>query len=322
MARFDVITIGSALMDIYLKSEEFRKLPTEEFESGVGLCSEFGGKMEINELEVTTGGAGTNNAVSFARKDFRTAIVCEMGTDLIGQMIKAELAREGVDLSLVVEEGREETGMASIMVAGDGGKAAAIYRGASKMLTISDMRWDQMDTEWFYISSLGGQVELLEALVNHASEHGIRVALNPGGDEIEKLGKDREQLGRILSKVEVLLINKEELEELIGHQLDSETEKHINDSELLRLVKLVVITNGKDGGWVRHESRCWKYEPMVVETVEETGAGDAFGSGLVAALMKGKSVEEVVEWGKKQAASVVQYMGPKKGLMRLEEISG
>jgi sugar/nucleoside kinase (ribokinase family) len=59
-----------------------------------------------------------------------------------------------------------------------------------------------------------------------------------------------------------------------------------------------------------------------VEAVEETGAGDAFGSGLVAALIQGKEIEEAIEWGKRQAAKVVQYMGAKRGLMTLEEISG
>ncbi len=37
-------------------------------------------------------------------------------------------------------------------------------------------------------------------------------------------------------------------------------------------------------------------------------------------LFMGKTTEEAIEWGKRQAASVVSFMGPKKGLMTREEI--
>ena len=37
--------------------------------------------------------------------------------------------------------------------------------------------------------------------------------------------------------------------------------------------------------------------------------------------MKGKDIKEAIEWGKKQASEVVKYMGAKRGLMTLEEIS-
>jgi sugar/nucleoside kinase (ribokinase family) len=60
---------------------------------------------------------------------------------------------------------------------------------------------------------------------------------------------------------------------------------------------------------------------LQVVAVEETGAGDGFGSGVVAALMAGKDMHEAVEWGKRQAASVVSYMGAKKGLLTLDAIA-
>lgn len=318
MSKYDVITFGSALLDIYIRSNSFKKVDCTGFESGIGLCQEYGGKMEMEELEVTTGGAGTNNAVSFARKGFRTAIVCEMGKDVIGQMIKLELAREGVDISLVVEEGREETGLASIMVAGDGGKSAAIYRGASRMLTLEDMKWDQLDASWFYISSLGGHVELVEALVNHATERGMRVAFNPGGGEIERMKADKQLSERVLNKLELLILNREEAEELTG--IDFKNEEVWQGGNCIVGPRITVVTAGQVGGKVCEKDKVWLYEKLESKTVEETGAGDAFGSGLVAALMSGKSMEEAIGWGKKQAASVVSFMGPKKGLMTIEQI--
>ncbi len=54
--------------------------------------------------------------------------------------------------------------------------------------------------------------------------------------------------------------------------------------------------------------------------MEQTGAGDAFGTGVVTALLLNKSMDEAIKWGNKQAASVVSYMGPKKGLLTLEQL--
>jgi len=314
--KFDVITIGSAVLDIYLKSSEFKKVPSGEFEGGVALCEAYGGKVEVGEVEVTTGGGGTNNAVSYARKGFKVAAIVEMGKDLIAATIKEELKREGVDLSFVVQEADEETGLSSIMVSDDGGRAIAVYRGASKMLTETDIPWDRLETEWLHISSLGGRVELLDELLKYSEENGIKVAVNPGKSEMEQL-KGKRGLD-VFAGVEVLLLNREEAQILSG--IEFKRQEVWKGDHCLAGPKVCVMTDGVDGGKVCAEGQCYFYEAEKVDVVEETGAGDAFGSGFVAGLIKGKDVETAIEWGKKQAANVVKFMGPKKGLLTLSDL--
>ena len=315
---FDVVCVGSALLDIYLKSDKFVKIPSGEFQDGVALCEEFGGKTEVAEVEVCSGGGGTNVAVSFARKGLKTGLIAETGKDLVAATIKEELSREGVDPSFLVEVEGEETGISSIMVATDGGRSVAVYRGASKMLTKEDIRWDELRPEWLYISSLGGEMALLEGLIGHAKAYGIKVAVNPGKAEIERIGEWGGM--KLFAGVEVLLVNREEATRLTG--VDFEDGEVWKSEHCLMGPRTCVITVGKQGGKVCHEGRCYFYEALQVETVEETGAGDGFGSGLVAALMKGEDIETAIWWGKKQAASVVSYMGAKRGLLSLEELHG
>lgn len=62
------------------------------------------------------------------------------------------------------------------------------------------------------------------------------------------------------------------------------------------------------------------YEAIETTVVDSTGAGDAFGSGVVAALIKKKPIPEAVEWGRKQAAAVVGKVGAKAGLLWLESL--
>src|SRR5690606_36255694 len=73
-----------------------------------------------------------------------------------------------------------------------------------------------------------------------------------------------------------------------------------------------LITDGKSGGKVFTQKNSVFYTALSTPTIEETGAGDAFGSGFIAALMKGHDIQTGLEWAKKQAASVVSYMGAKK----------
>lgn len=313
---FDVVCIGSALLDVYLKSDKFVKVPTGEFGGGVALCEEFGGKTEVQEVEVASGGGGTNNAVSFARKGFNTAIVAEMGTDLIAATILEEMRREGVDTGMMVQEPNEETGISSIMVSGDGGRSVAVYRGASRMLTKEDIEWDELRPEWLYISSLGGEMALMEGLIGHAKTYGIKVAVNPGKTEISQAG-DWGGLN-LFEGVEVIILNRQEASALSG--LDFTNDEVWRGEHCFKGLRATVITNGRNGGRVCYEGKCVWYEADSVETIEETGAGDAFGSGFVAALMKGHGVEEAILWAKRQAASVVQNMGAKRGLLSLESI--
>ena len=84
--------------------------------------------------------------------------------------------------------------------------------------------------------------------------------------------------------------------------------------------KYTIITDGTRTGKICDQEACDFFEVNQVNMVEQTGAGDAFGTGVVTALLLNKSMDEAIKWGKKQAASVVSYMGPKKGLLTLEQL--
>lgn len=59
----------------------------------------------------------------------------------------------------------------------------------------------------------------------------------------------------------------------------------------------------------------------VKKVVDTTGAGDAFASGVVAGVMYGKTYEQAIEWGIKNATAVLHHVGAKKGLLTLGEIN-
>jgi sugar/nucleoside kinase (ribokinase family) len=56
------------------------------------------------------------------------------------------------------------------------------------------------------------------------------------------------------------------------------------------------------------------------EVIEKTGAGDAYTSGFLSAVLSNLSFEEAMIWGSVNAGSVIQKIGAEQGLLTKEEI--
>src|SRR3989344_7429867 len=97
--KYDIVSIGSATRDGVLRSDfEWRK--HADSTTGLEQCFSLGSKIEIKEMVFTTGGGGTNAAVTFARQGFKTANVGVVGRDFNGRAILEELKKEGIETKL------------------------------------------------------------------------------------------------------------------------------------------------------------------------------------------------------------------------------
>ena len=171
-----------------------------------------------------------------------------------------------------------------------------------------------------YLGTVGGEVELMEGLIGHAKTYGLKVMVNPGMGEIEKIRSQMMDDGlQIFRGVEVLMMNREEAAALL--ELPLQEEAVWQGTWQIEGPHWVVVTDGKAGGLVMGEQKRLVYKAERVEAVEETGAGDAFGTGLAYALMQGKDIETAIAWGKKQAGSVIAHMGAKQGLLRATDFA-
>src|SRR5262245_24117018 len=96
---FQVITIGAALVDLFVHSRHFESQPSDH---GPLLCQPYGDKIEVESFRVYSGGGATNTAVGFRRLGFKTAVICELGRDDFAQVVLNELKREQVSTQLVI----------------------------------------------------------------------------------------------------------------------------------------------------------------------------------------------------------------------------
>jgi len=312
--KFDVVCFGSATVDVFLKSKGFKTVHSKRVKTGVAMCQVMGGKVKVDELVITSGGGATNAGVSFERKGIQTASAVCVGADFWGQFIRQELNSEGVSLVHLQEDKIYPTSYSTILVNEQGRRTALVYRGASNQLDLKRVRWEALNTDWFYISSLGGDLALLTKVLRIAQDNGFKVAFNPGSKEI----KNRDKLTPFLKSIEVLILNCTEASQLTGIK---ETRQQDMVEKLQKMgPKIVALTDGDKGSIIGFGKKVYQAEIFKVKTQEETGAGDAFGSGLVAGLILNLKPKEVIKLASANSASVVTKMGAKEGLLWKEEV--
>ena len=305
---FDVISFGSAVLDVFVKSPELKILKTDKVFTGEALIVPYGAKCEVEKLVVTSGGGGTNTAVGFARLGLKAAVVARCGWDFAGKLIRKELKKEKVDDSLLVQIEGEETDYSTILIGPGGNRTILVYRGGTR-LEKSVINWSRLKTRWFFIASLEGNLSLLAELLKFAQKNKIKVAINPGRREIGK----RKKLLSLLSKVDVLIINREEAAKLVGEEY---FDPKVFQKAALVSEGLIAVTKGKDGVVLfDQKDNLLVSGGFKTEMADATGAGDGFGVGFVSGLIKGWSLEKALKLGVSNGAAVVTEIGAKAGLL-------
>lgn len=290
---YDIISIGSATLDVFLKSKAF---PLDK--------QAVGAKIEIDQCLVSSGGGGSNTAAGLARLGLATACVARFGDDLFGQFVLQDLQKESFTKKYLIEKKGDNTDYSTILVNPDGSRTILVNRGKTR-IDESVFPWQALEeTKYLYLASMEGNVELLVKVVKKAKELGIQVVLNPGSREL----KEKEKLTLLFPKIKALVVNKEEAD---SFGLKAEAGQG---------PEILVITNGRQGTKVFSQEENLFAEAFVRPVVDETGAGDAFSAGFVAGLIKGFPPRKALKLGMANGASVVSQFGAKTGLLYEKEI--
>jgi len=290
---FDVITFGSAIVDIFLWVEEIK-----------------GEKTEVKKRVIASGGGGTNTAVSFHRLGLKSAPVSRLGEDFFSRIIVRELKKENIPLDFLVRK-KEETDCSVILVGPKGKRTIFVYRGETR-LEIDDIHWRKLQARWFYLTSLEGNLDLAERLILFARKNEIRIAWNPGRRELA----ERKRVMKLANLTTVFNLNREEMEFLLAKRVggDDFWEKAAGIKG-----KFKIVTDGRNGAYLLSGPKRYFLPASKMVPVDETGAGDAFGSGFVAGLIKGMNPKGAFDLAMRNAASVVQKIGAKKGLLKISK---
>lgn len=307
---YDIVSIGSATQDVFLSADGFQVVKSKQFSVGRGLCLPFGSKVQVRKIVFTSGGCGTNAAVTFARQGYTTACVGVIGKDVNGTAILEELRREKIDAKYFQVHDDDITAYSVVLVSEGGERTILSYKGEGAHWNADTIPWERLACKWMFVNSLGGHGEVLERIVAEAQKIGCHLATNPGTKELD-MGLDT--LASLWRKFDIVAMNQEEAAALTG--IDFEKRDEIFKALDEAIGGIVIMTQGSEGVAVSDGRMLYTAGIPNKEVIERTGAGDAFNSGFLAEFIRSGHIEKAVQLGTANASSVVMHYGAKEGIL-------
>ncbi|MSR87701.1 MAG: carbohydrate kinase family protein [Candidatus Zambryskibacteria bacterium] len=307
----DFIAIGDTVVDAFIKLKE-----AEVNKDRSKLLLSFGDKIPYESVEeVFAVGNSANAAVAAARLGLSSGLITNLGADNNSEKCLARLKEEKVSTGFVsVEEGKKTN------------YHYVLWYGDDRTILVKHEHYNYQfpalggpASKWLYLSSLGEDTmiyhgEIIEYLKKNPE---VSLAFQPGTFQLE-LGADK--LRDVYTRSKIVFCNVDEAGRILG--MDT-----LGIEELLKRIKalgpeMVVITDGPKGAYAYDGTNIYQQLPYpdIKPPFERTGAGDAFASTVVAALVLGKDLLTALQWGAVNSMSVVQQVGAQKGLLTLEKI--
>jgi len=311
--KIDLLSIGDASMDVFLAPSEVETFCSINKKDCV-VSFAYGDKIPVKHMQWSVGGNAANNAVGSRRLGVNVGLLLTLGDDIVGNEIIQSLKVENIDLSMVIQQPSTTSNFST----------AITYGGERTIFTYHAPRSYEFPVQlpsvpWIYLTSMG---ESFRPFYNHLADYmakhpEVKLAYNPGS---RQLRAGMEGIGDILKLTYLIFVNREEAEKLtsMGDSHGKERDLITNLSKIGP--KVCVITDGQNGAYVYDGTNYLHCNVFPMDAYERTGAGDAFGSGFLSAVIEGKTINDALIWGTVNSASVIAYVGAQKGLLHSNEM--
>ncbi len=308
---YDLIAIGDSTLDVFLNIDE-ATVNCQLNKKQCLLCFDYAEKIPVKDvIKVPGAGNASNAAVGGSRLGMKSAIVSIVGNDETGQENIAGWKLERVSTEYVTTDPKRESNYSTVLN----------FKGERTILVHHEQRTYKLpklsDTKWVYYTSLGKghekqEKELLAYLKSHTK---TKLAYNPG---THQLHRGLKALSPVIARSELFIVNRDEAARLLE---DGERPVHNMLQNFHKIgAKIVVITDGPEGSYASDGTSVW-FMPIFKGPIKErSGAGDSYTIGFLYALFAGKDLPEAMRFGTANAWSVVQSIGPQKGLLMKTEM--
>jgi ribokinase len=277
-----------------------------------------GGDALVYEMVLRTGGSVANSAIVLSRLGITTQLFSHTGNDVWADIALDTLRKEGVGLEDVVRDTRSGTGLIFLPVTPDGERTMFSYRGANVLQDIAEITSSSLSgVDLLHLSGYSflksPQKEAAWQAVDVAEKNGIAITLDLGVEPAVALGDD---LGRLLKKLDVLVLGDSEAM-IIGkcNDLDQAVENLLASG-----VKLIGLKLGKHGCKVITSTEQVMLPGFSVNTIDTTGAGDAFSAAMIYSRLRGLSLNACGVLANALGALATTVWGGGSSLPELEDV--
>ncbi len=317
-----IVTFGGVTQDIMFYTDEAVLIKNKKDPLRQELIAfEYGAKIRGDKVKFTFGGGAGNTAVSFAKLGLKVGVVTRLGGDRIGDDYLNNFKINKINTSLIQKDKTMGSGFSFIINYGDYNEHVIFsYRGADDNLKIEIKNLKNLKNSWFYMAALSGKYfkNNIENIFKVVLARKIKIAWNPGKAE---LGQGYHYLKKYLAKTDVLIVNYDEAIELAL----SAKKKSEKIRKLITIIynfgpKIVAISHGHWGAYLFDGKNFYYEKALPITGINTTGAGDAFGSSLVAGLILFKNdLKKALQLAIIRSNYVIRKIGAQTGLLNKNE---
>jgi sugar/nucleoside kinase (ribokinase family) len=260
-------------------------------------------------LAMSVGGSAANTAVALRILGQQVDVSGKVGFDIQGDFVVSELRRRGIGVSRIRRTAQCPTSGTVILNVSGEDRRYLHSIGANAEFSLPDL--DASFLDGAKVLYFGGYLALpqftsaqLTKLLREAKSRGITTVLDVTIPTGRPYGIG--DIESVLHYADFFLPNSEEAARLTG-EADAW-------SQAGRLAELnpecaVVITRGPQGPLAKWRGRFFETPRFRMESIDESGAGDAFAAGLIAALLQSWDLERVLMFAAVLGGSSTRALG-------------
>jgi sugar/nucleoside kinase (ribokinase family) len=287
------------------------------------------GQLElVDTIGLYSGGSAANTGYDLARLGIRVALIGRIGTDGFGDFLEAEAKRVGCDSSLLKRDPSTGTSSSIVTVTPDGERTFLHSIGANAKLTPNDVPLQNLKTQgvrilhlagFFILTAMEGEHgEPATELFKQASSLGIITSLDCVWDATGRWGS---LISSVLPQTDIFCPSIHEARAITGLAPSATPQEIALGLFNIGVRQIVALKMGAEGSFVMSRDGIQHLvKAPKVETIDGTGAGDAFIAGFLAAHLRGMNLLECAQFGNATGALCVGALGATAGVTNWEAV--
>lgn len=309
---FDVIGIGSAIVDILAKVEDSFLRDHALHKSTMTLIDRKQAEHIYDAMPPAlecSGGSAANTIAGIASLGGNTAFIGKVNQDYLGEVFSHDIRAIGVHYATIPAPGEGATARCYVSITPDAQRTMATYLGDKVGLTSYDMDEKLIaSSRVLYIEGYLWDSERAKqaiwAAMELARKHGTQIAFSLS-DPFCVMRHRHEFLELIETYVDILFANEQEITSLLRIE-DFDTAAR----QVTKRCELAALTRGAKGSLIATPDICYEILPLSdVDVVDTTGAGDLYASGFLYGLTHNYSLEDAGKLATITASHIISRLG-------------
>lgn len=258
------------------------------------------------------GGKGFNQAIASVRAGARTCFVGALGDDAAAVLVHELAARDGLSLAIQTVAG-QPSGTAAVLVDGAGRNLIVVALGANLHLspTFAGEAVAAHPDARVLLAQLESPAATIRLALERARAGGLFTVLNPAP-------ADAVLDAAMLRACDLVTPNESEFVGLVGFiggaTVPADEVAMLDDASLVQACShlpcpRVLVTLGSSGAVLVEAGVATRFPAEAVDSIDTTGAGDAFNGALCARLAQGVALHDAIRFAGRYAALSTERRG-------------